>query len=140
MEKTATLEKLLWMEIIFSVLGPLLEARGRSAVLGVLAALRSFDAPSLKPAFVMAAPELGDLDEGDGVDQVGVAHRAGWRHSAEDRRLPCRLRAPPSPTFVGGVVAGSAGGACRASRRASELRRTCLFFIFISGFICKMLG
>jgi hypothetical protein len=140
LERMAAPEKLLRMEIIFSVLGPLLEARGRSSVHGVLAALRSFDASSLLLAFVMAAPEFEDLDEGDGIDQVDVAHRAGWRHSAEDRRLPCCLRALPSPTFVGGVAAGFAGGACRASRRASKLRRTYLYFIFVSGFICKMRG
>jgi hypothetical protein len=140
LEKLAAPKKLLRMEIFFSVLGPLLEARGRSTVLGVLAALRSFDASSLKLAFVVAAPELEDLDEGDGVDQVDVAHRAGWKHSTEDRRLPSSLRALPIPTFVGGVAAGFAGGACRASRRASKLRRTYLYFIFVSGFICKMRG
>ena len=104
-EKMVSPEKLLWMQVFFSVLSLLREARGGSAVRGVVAAPRSFDAPSLKPACVMASPEFEDLDEGDDVDQDVAAHRAGWRHSAEDRRLPCRLRAPPSPTFDGGVAA-----------------------------------
>ena len=141
MEAVAWREKLLRAAFVSSALGAPVEARGRSAVPSVFAASRSCGALSLRPASVVVEPEFEDLGEDDGVDQVGAVRGAGWRRSgAECRRLPGRLRVPPSPRFNGGVAEGSAGGTCCATDMALKLRRTSLYFLFVSGFICEMLG
>jgi hypothetical protein len=81
-EKAAASEKLLWLATFFSVLGAPVEASGRSAVPSVVAAPWSFDALSPKPATVVAASVLVDLEfVFAGIQAAVVVCCAWWRCS-----------------------------------------------------------
>ena len=142
-EAVAWPECVLWAVVLSSAPDAPVELSGGSAAPCASATCRSCGARfPLAGVRVMADPVFEDLDGAVAVDQAGVADRgAGWRRSgAECRRLPGRLRVPPSPRFSGGVAESSAGGTCCAMDMALKLRRTSLFFLFVSGFICEMLG
>ena len=90
----------------------------------------------------MADPVFEDLDGAVAVDQAGVADRgAGWRRSgAEERRLPGRMGAPPSPSEEW----RSGGGFRRRSVLCDEddagAQKDLVVIFFFSGLFCKNLG
>jgi hypothetical protein len=140
-EAVAWPERLLWAAFPSSVLGTPVELHGGSDVPLASATRRSCETRFPSPESVVEDPVVEDLVGVDVVDQAGAVRGAGWRRfGAEDRRLPGRMGAPPSPSFV----QRSGGGFRRRSVLRDEddagaQKDLCVIFL-CSGFFCKNLG
>jgi hypothetical protein len=100
-EAVAWPESFLWAGFLSSALDAPVELRGGSAAPCASATRQSCGAWfPIAGAREKVDPVVEDLDGAVAVDQAGVVVRgAGWRRSgAEERRLPGRIGAPPSPS------------------------------------------